>query len=89
MLIRRGYQSIHPGRRVQERNYSGTNYVNVLCFFETRNAYMVSFIFFFYVHIRSVDDQIFDTAISLAERYDISKWEMFMSHLEWLFTDSE
>ena len=47
MLIRRGYQSIYPGRRVQKRNDSGTNYVNVLCFFETRNAYMVSFMFFF------------------------------------------
>ena len=33
MLIRRGYQSIHPGRRVQERNYFGTNYVNVLYIF--------------------------------------------------------
>lgn len=39
--------------------------------------------------IRSTDDQIFGTAVSLAERYGISKWEMFMSHLEWLFTDSE
>ena len=47
MLIRRGYQSIYPGRRVQKRNDSGTNYVNVLCFFETRSAYMVSFMFFF------------------------------------------
>ena len=38
---------------------------------------------------RSVENDIFNTAISLAERYNISKWEMFMSHLEWLFTDSE
>ena len=38
---------------------------------------------------RSIEDDIFNTAISLAEQYEISKWEMFMSHLEWLFTDSE
>ncbi|XP_028411208.1 LOW QUALITY PROTEIN: neuroblastoma-amplified sequence-like [Dendronephthya gigantea] len=37
----------------------------------------------------SADDKIFETAVSLAERYDISKWEMFMSHLEWLFTDGD
>ena len=47
------------------------------CFF------MLFFIF------RSIEDDIFNTAISLAEQYEISKWEMFMSHLEWLFTDSE
>lgn len=94
MLIRCGHQSIHPGRRVQERNHSGTDHVNayvlILYIFllklECLHGQLHSM---FDVRFRSIDDQIFDTAISLAERYDISKWEMFMSHLEWLFTDSE
>ena len=27
--------------------------------------------------------------MSLAERYNVSKWEMFMTHLESLFSDSK
>jgi hypothetical protein len=62
-----------------------TMYVRCVSFFSVE--IVEEFILFFCC--RSVDDEIFETAISLAERYDISKWEMFMSHLEWLFTDSE
>ncbi|XP_031558111.1 neuroblastoma-amplified sequence-like isoform X2 [Actinia tenebrosa] len=36
----------------------------------------------------TVEDNVFTTAISLADRYDISQWEVLIGHLEWLFSDS-
>lgn len=33
-------------------------------------------------------DSVFKTAISLAERYSISHWDIYMTHTEWLLTDS-
>ncbi|XP_022807104.1 neuroblastoma-amplified sequence-like isoform X1 [Stylophora pistillata] len=36
----------------------------------------------------ALEEEVFSTAMSLAERYDVSKWEMFMTHLESLFLDS-
>ncbi|KAM7430043.1 hypothetical protein ABFA07_019200 [Porites harrisoni] len=36
----------------------------------------------------ALEEEVFDTAMSLAERYDVSKWEMMMTHLECLFSDS-
>ncbi|XP_046551537.1 LOW QUALITY PROTEIN: neuroblastoma-amplified sequence-like [Haliotis rubra] len=36
----------------------------------------------------SVDDDVYKIAVSLAERYDLSVWEVYMSHLEFVFTDS-
>ena len=38
---------------------------------------------------RAVEDEVFNTAMSLAERYQVPRWDMFMAHLEWLFTDTE
>lgn len=35
----------------------------------------------------TIDEEVFITAISLADRYEISKWEMLMTHLECLFSD--
>ncbi|CAH3196515.1 unnamed protein product, partial [Porites evermanni] len=37
----------------------------------------------------ALEEEVFDTAMSLAERYDVSKWEMMMTHLECLFSDSK
>lgn len=37
---------------------------------------------------RTVEDDIFSTAMSLAERYDVPKWDLLIGHLEWLFSDS-
>ncbi|XP_048258558.1 NBAS subunit of NRZ tethering complex-like isoform X1 [Haliotis rufescens] len=36
----------------------------------------------------SVDDDVYKIAVSLAERYELSVWEVYMSHLEFVFTDS-
>ena len=38
---------------------------------------------------RALEDEVFNTAMSLAERYDVSKWEMLMTHLECLFSDGK
>ncbi|RDD46288.1 Neuroblastoma-amplified sequence [Trichoplax sp. H2] len=33
-------------------------------------------------------DSVFKTAITLAERYSITHWDIYMAHTEWLLTDS-
>ena len=38
---------------------------------------------------RALEEEVFNTAMSLAERYDVSKWEMLMTHLECLFSDGK
>lgn len=35
----------------------------------------------------TVEEEVFRTAMSLADRYEVSKWEMLMTHLECLFLD--
>ena len=37
---------------------------------------------------RAQEEEVFSTAMSLAVRYNVSQWEMLMTHLEWLFSDS-
>ncbi|XP_048583516.1 NBAS subunit of NRZ tethering complex isoform X2 [Nematostella vectensis] len=36
----------------------------------------------------TLEEEVFNTAVSLAERYDVPGWLVLMTHLEWLFTDS-
>ncbi|XP_058144004.1 NBAS subunit of NRZ tethering complex [Dasypus novemcinctus] len=36
----------------------------------------------------TLEDSVYSIALSLAQRYHISRWEVFMTHLEFLFTDS-
>ncbi|EAX00903.1 neuroblastoma-amplified protein, isoform CRA_d [Homo sapiens] len=36
----------------------------------------------------TLEESVYSIAISLAQRYSVSRWEVFMTHLEFLFTDS-
>lgn len=37
---------------------------------------------------RTLDDGVYKIALSLAKRYSVPLWEVYMTHLEFLFTDS-
>lgn len=37
---------------------------------------------------RTLDDSVYKIARSLAKRYGVPLWEVYMTHLEFLFTDS-
>lgn len=37
---------------------------------------------------RTLDDSVYRIALSLAKRYNVPLWEVYMTHLEFLFTDS-
>lgn len=43
---------------------------------------------YMYVTCRSLDPEVYEVAVSLAERYNVPLWELYMSHLEFVFTDS-
>ncbi|KAK3097270.1 hypothetical protein FSP39_008222 [Pinctada imbricata] len=36
----------------------------------------------------TLEDNVYDISVSLAQRYDIQLWEIYMAHLEFLFSDS-
>uniref|UniRef100_A0A8C3WRB5 NBAS subunit of NRZ tethering complex n=1 Tax=Catagonus wagneri TaxID=51154 RepID=A0A8C3WRB5_9CETA len=36
----------------------------------------------------TLEENVYNIALSLAQRYSVSHWEVFMTHLEFLFTDS-
>uniref|UniRef100_A0A8D1R776 Neuroblastoma-amplified sequence n=1 Tax=Sus scrofa TaxID=9823 RepID=A0A8D1R776_PIG len=36
----------------------------------------------------TLEENVYSIALSLAQRYSVSHWEVFMTHLEFLFTDS-
>ncbi|ESP01249.1 hypothetical protein LOTGIDRAFT_212786 [Lottia gigantea] len=36
----------------------------------------------------SIEDDVYNISKTLAKRYDVSMWEVYMTHLEFLFTDS-
>uniref|UniRef100_A0A8C6RRE7 Sec39 domain-containing protein n=1 Tax=Nannospalax galili TaxID=1026970 RepID=A0A8C6RRE7_NANGA len=36
----------------------------------------------------SLEENVYGIALSLAQRYSVSQWEVFMTHLEFLFSDS-
>ncbi|XP_015850989.2 NBAS subunit of NRZ tethering complex isoform X1 [Peromyscus maniculatus bairdii] len=36
----------------------------------------------------TLEENVYNIALSLAQRYSISQWEVFMTHLEFLFSDS-
>ncbi|XP_006910303.1 neuroblastoma-amplified sequence isoform X1 [Pteropus alecto] len=36
----------------------------------------------------TLEENVYSVALSLAQRYGVSRWEIFMTHLEFLFTDS-
>ncbi|XP_045142533.1 neuroblastoma-amplified sequence, partial [Echinops telfairi] len=36
----------------------------------------------------TLEEHVYSIALSLAQRYSVSRWEVFMTHLEFLFTDS-
>lgn len=36
----------------------------------------------------TLEEDVFSIALSLAQRYCVSRWEVFMTHLDFLFTDS-
>ncbi|XP_065910966.1 NBAS subunit of NRZ tethering complex-like isoform X2 [Dysidea avara] len=38
---------------------------------------------------RSSDNTFISTGLRLAARYDVPKWEVYMEHLDWLFTDNK
>lgn len=38
--------------------------------------------------LRTLDDSVYRIALSLAKRYNVPLWEVYMTHLEFLFTDS-
>ena len=37
---------------------------------------------------RTLEDNIYDISVTLAERYDIPLWQVYSAHLEFLFSDS-
>ena len=37
---------------------------------------------------RTLDDSVYRIALSLAKRYSVPLWDVYMTHLEFLFTDS-
>lgn len=37
---------------------------------------------------RTLDEDVYAIALSLAKRYSVPLWEVHMTHLEFLFTDS-
>lgn len=37
---------------------------------------------------RTLEENVYKIAISLAQRYSVPLWEVYMTHLEFLFTDS-
>ncbi|GAB6018741.1 hypothetical protein CHUAL_000414 [Chamberlinius hualienensis] len=39
--------------------------------------------------VMTTDDKVFKVAISLAERYQMDEWELFMTHLEYLFNEDD
>ncbi|KAL5010071.1 hypothetical protein ScPMuIL_012376 [Solemya velum] len=41
-----------------------------------------------FVYCRSLEEEVYDLSVSLADRYDIPPWEVYMAHLEFLFADS-
>ena len=41
-----------------------------------------------YLYYRSLEDNIYSIAVTLAERYDIPLWQVYAAHLEFLFSDS-
>lgn len=43
---------------------------------------------FFVPPCRTLDDGVYKIALSLAKRYSVPLWEVYMTHLEFLFTDS-
>lgn len=40
------------------------------------------------VFCRTLDEDVYAIALSLAKRYSVPLWEVHMTHLEFLFTDS-
>ncbi|KAM5262785.1 NBAS subunit of NRZ tethering complex [Ctenodactylus gundi] len=36
----------------------------------------------------TLEDSVYSIALSLAQRYSVSRWDIFMTHLDFLFTDS-
>ncbi|XP_042637798.1 neuroblastoma-amplified sequence [Orycteropus afer afer] len=42
-----------------------------------------------HLHVRrTLEENVYSIALSLAQRYSVSRWEVFMTHLEFLFTDN-
>lgn len=37
---------------------------------------------------RTLEEHVYGIALSLAQRYGLSRWEVLMTHLEFLFSDS-
>lgn len=37
---------------------------------------------------RTLEEDVYRIALSLAKRYSVPLWEVYMTHLEFLFTDS-
>ena len=40
---------------------------------------------FFY---RNLEDELMNTCLQLAQKYNVEVWEVMLSHVEFLFTDS-
>lgn len=55
------------------------------------SSYEADFLFIFPPRVclhRTLDDGVYKIAVSLAKRYSVPLWEVYMTHLEFLFTDS-
>ena len=44
--------------------------------------------FFVFIQSRSLDEEVYSISLSLAQRYDLPLWDVYMCHLEFLFSDS-
>ena len=47
------------------------------------SAQVISLILF-----RSMKEEVFMTCLTLAASYDMGEWQVYMTHLQWLLTDS-
>jgi len=55
---------------------------------ENRDCFLSYLCHFFCFCFRSLEDELINTSMLLAEKYDIPVWEVMLSHVEYLFTDS-
>ena len=59
--------------------------MNVICWVRVFWGLYSSCVF---VCCRTLEDSVYNISLSLAQRYSVPLWEVYMTHLEFLFTDS-
>lgn len=52
------------------------------------NKNKISILFYLFQH-RTIEDSVYNLAVQLAKRYKIDIWDVYMTHVEYLFEESE